>query len=160
MRSARAHVLKQGTFMAITIKTGTIDDVTAVSKHIPELLTTIDNQTVHKRLNNKKALILVAYLEDTLVGFKIGYEQSTTQFYSWLGGVHLKYRRLGIAKKLLIQQEQWAAEQGYTHIHVKSMNRFPQMLTMLITNGYHIGGYVDKQSTMLSKIKFVKQLAK
>ena len=51
MRSARTHVLKQGTFMAITIKTGTIDDVTAVSKHIPELLTTIDNQTVQKRLN-------------------------------------------------------------------------------------------------------------
>ncbi|MEI8642381.1 hypothetical protein P4S68_20615 [Pseudoalteromonas sp. Hal099] len=87
--------------MAITIKTGTIDDVTAVSKHIPELLTTIDNQTVQKRLNNKKALILVAYLEDTLVGFKIGYEQSTTQFYSWLGGVHFKYRRLGIAKSYL-----------------------------------------------------------
>ena len=53
MRSARAHVLKQGTFMDFTIKTGTIDDVTAVSKHVPELLTTIDNQTVHKRLNNK-----------------------------------------------------------------------------------------------------------
>ena len=102
----------------------------------------------------------MAYLEDTLVGFKIGYEQSTTQFYSWLGGVHFKYRRLGIAKKLLIKQEQWAAEQGYKHIHVKSMNRFPQMLTMLITNGYHISGYVDKQSTMQSKIKFVKQLAK
>lgn len=146
--------------MAITITTGTIEDVTAVSKYIPEFLTSIDNQTVHNRLNNKKALILVAYHKGTLVGFKIGYEQSSTQFYSWLGGVHFKYRRLGIAKKLLIQQEQWAAEQGYTHIHVKSMNQFPQMLTMLITNGYHIGGYVDKQSAELSKIKFVKQLAK
>ncbi|TMO73108.1 N-acetyltransferase [Pseudoalteromonas sp. S3785] len=146
--------------MAITITTGTFKDITAVSKHIPELLTTIDNQALETRLNNKKALILVAYHENELVGFKIGYEQSTTQFYSWLGGVHHKSRRRGIAKKLLIQQEQWAAEQGYTHIHVKSMNRFPQMLTMLITNGYHIAGYVDKHSTMLSKIKFVKQLAK
>ncbi|TMO80441.1 N-acetyltransferase [Pseudoalteromonas sp. S3776] len=146
--------------MAITITTGTLKDITAVSKHIPELLTTIDNQALDSRLNNKKALILVAYHENELVGFKIGYEQSNSQFYSWLGGVHHKYRRRGIAKKLLIQQEQWAAEQGYTHIHVKSMNRFPQMLSMLITNGYHIAGYVDKHSTMLSKIKFVKQLAK
>jgi len=115
-------------------------------------------QTIKARLNNKKALILVAYYEGELAGFKIGYAQSSTQFYSWLGGVHAQYRRLGIAKKLLFEQERWAAEQGYTLMHVKSMNRFPQMLTMLITNGYHISGYVDKQSTELSKIKFVKQL--
>jgi predicted GNAT superfamily acetyltransferase len=143
--------------MVITIQTGTIEDVTAVSKYIPEFLTIIDNQALHNRLNNKRALILVAYHKETLVGFKIGHELSTTQFYSWLGGVHISYRRLGIAKKLLIQQEKWVAEQGYTHIYVKSMNQFPQMLTMLITNGYHICGYVDRESTKLSKIKFVKK---
>ena len=146
--------------MPITITTGTIDNVTAVSEYIPELLTAIDSDTLRNRLENKKTLILVAHKEDTLVGFKIGYELSNTQFYSWLGGVHFNYRRLGVAKKLLVQQEKWAYEQGFTNIHVKSMNRFPQMLTMLITNGYHVCGYVDKQSTELSKIKFVKQLTK
>lgn len=68
--------------MAITITTGTIDDVTAVSEYIPELLTAIDSDTLRNRLENKKALILVAHKEDTLVGFKIGYELSNTQFYS------------------------------------------------------------------------------
>ena len=42
-------------------------------------------------------LILLASDETRVVGYKIGYEERGTEFYSWLGGVDPNYRGQGIA---------------------------------------------------------------
>lgn len=42
------------------------------------------------------------------------------------------------AHRLLDRQEVWAAEYGFPAVTVKSMNRYPAMLHLLIRNGYRI----------------------
>lgn len=109
-----------------------------LSKQIPELDRPLTSEVLNQRLQGKKCLILVAYVEGELAGFKLGYEQEEAIFYSWLGGVASDFRRLGLAQSLLEYQETWARRQGYNHIQVKTMNRFPPMLNLLISNQYLI----------------------
>ncbi|MCS6114012.1 GNAT family N-acetyltransferase [Shewanella baltica] len=109
-----------------------------LSKQIPELDRPLTSEVLNQRLQGKKCLILVAYVEGELAGFKLGYEQEEAIFYSWLGGVASDFRRLGLAQSLLEYQETWACRQGYNHIQVKTMNRFPAMLNLLISNQYLI----------------------
>lgn len=109
-----------------------------LSQQIPELDHPLTNEVLDQRLQGKTCLILVAYVEGELAGFKLGYEQEEAIFYSWLGGVAFDFRRLGLAQSLLEYQETWARRQGYNHIQVKTMNRFPAMLNLLISNQYLI----------------------
>lgn len=109
-----------------------------LSQQIPELDRPLTSEVLNQRLQGKKCLILVAYVEGELAGFKLGYEQEEAIFYSWLGGVASDFRRLGLAQSLLEYQETWARRQGYNHIQVKTMNRFPAMLNLLISNQYLI----------------------
>lgn len=109
-----------------------------LSQQIPELDHPLTNEVLDQRLQGKTCLILVAYVEGELAGFKLGYEQEEAIFYSWLGGVASDFRRLGLAQSLLEYQETWARRQGYNHIQVKTLNRFPAMLNLLISNQYLI----------------------
>lgn len=109
-----------------------------LSQQIPELDRSLTNETLAERLDGKTSLILLAFVEGELAGFKLGYEQEETIFYSWLGGVASDFRRLGLAQSLLEYQETWVRRQGYNHIQVKTMNRFPRMLNLLINNQYMI----------------------
>ncbi|MGI2192609.1 GNAT family N-acetyltransferase [Shewanella baltica] len=109
-----------------------------LSQQIPELDRPLTSEVLNQRLQGKQCLILVAYVEGELAGFKLGYEQEEAIFYSWLGGVASDFRRLGLAQSLLEYQETWARRQGYNHIQVKTMNRFPAMLNLLISNQYLI----------------------
>ncbi|EHN69799.1 acetyltransferase [Aliivibrio fischeri SR5] len=144
--------------MKIEIHQGTVADVLIVDQQIPEF----DNRNTHEkltqRLSDKKHLILVAVSEGIPVAYKMGYQLSDSEFYSWLGGVVPSARKRGIATQLRVIQEEWAKKQGYEAISVKSMNRYPAMLQLLISSGYHISGYEDEGSSDNSKIKFLKKL--
>ena len=50
------------------------------------------------------------------------------------------------SKQKIEQQEVWVKNKGFKSIRVKSMNRFPAMLQLLISQGYVICGYDDKGS--------------
>ncbi|MGF1906951.1 hypothetical protein [Aliivibrio salmonicida] len=95
-----------------------------------------------------------------LIKWDINCRVSSVEFYSWLGGVIPHYRKVGIATQLRCTQESWAKARGYHKVSVKSMNRYPAMLQLLISSGYHISGYEDEGSTQNSKIKFEKSITK
>lgn len=142
------------------IEIGTIEDALLVETNIPEFESRASQrEKITNRLIDKTSLILVARIDDELAGYKIGYALSNQTFYSWLGGVAPQYRRRGIATKLREFQEYWAKESGYTDIEVKSMNKFPSMLQLLISSGYQIHGYEDNNSKNAGKILFNKKLA-
>lgn len=145
--------------MSISIKIGKLEDVLYVNEQIPEFDQRTTLEKLQYRLLNKKYLLLVAYVDNTPIGYKLGYELCDNEFYSWLGGVASSYRKQGIAKKLRIKQEQWAIAHHYQSISVKSMNQYPAMLHMLIASDYKICGYQDNGSVDNSKIKFSKMLA-
>ncbi|BDQ68204.1 GNAT family N-acetyltransferase [Shewanella xiamenensis] len=130
-----------------------------LSKQIPELDRPLTPDTLTTRLSGKTCLILLAYVEGELAGFKLGYEQEKGIFYSWLGGVATDFRRLGLAQSLLEYQEKWASLQGYNHIQVKTMNRFPAMLNLLIRNQYLITELnADPQSLINHKLHLSKSI--
>ncbi|EAQ31728.1 MULTISPECIES: GNAT family N-acetyltransferase [Idiomarina] len=146
--------------MKLDIRSGTIEEVLKVNVQIPEFDGRTTASKISTKLTGKAHLILVASHAEKPIAYKIGYEISDTEFYSWLGGVIPNYRKKGVATKLREKQESWALNHGYSTISVKSMNRYRAMLQLLISNGYYISGYEDNGCVASSKIKFIKHLNK
>ena len=144
--------------MEIEVRKGTIDDVVEVDAQIPEFDGRNTKEKLEQRLSDIPHLILIATHNGQPVAYKMGYELSNLEFYSWLGGVVPTARKKGIATQLRLAQESWAHEKGYKAISVKSMNRYPAMLQLLISSGYHISGYDEEGSTDESKIRFIKHI--
>jgi hypothetical protein len=136
----------------------TVSDILDVLALTPEFANVIFADSIGNRLAGRNHLILVARFESKPVGFKVGYELSDGQFYSWLGGVIPEHRQMKVASQLRQLQESWAVENGFNSINVKSMNQFPAMLQMLIGSGYQICGYENNGSITDSKIEFIKFL--
>jgi predicted GNAT superfamily acetyltransferase len=89
-------------------------------------------------------LILLAVVDGRVVGYKVGYEERTNRFYSWLGGVHPEYRNRGIASELMRRQHAWCEQQGYSVIRTHTKNKWRNMLILNIRHGFDIiGTYTD-----------------
>ncbi|MEO3682437.1 GNAT family N-acetyltransferase [Shewanella vesiculosa] len=144
--------------MKFDFRLGTVDEVLEVDAQIPEFDGRTTASKLMAKLTGKAHLILIASHNMKPIAYKIGYEISNTEFYSWLGGVDPNYRKQGVATKLREQQELWALNHGYSAISVKSMNQYQAMLQLLISSGYQISGYEDNGCTASSKVKFIKQL--
>ena len=52
-------------------------------------------------------------------------------FYSWIGGTRQEWRGFGHYRALTEQQEEWAHEQGYQELVVKTKNKFYPMRSTL-----------------------------
>ncbi len=146
--------------MSIEISIGTIEDVVLIDAQIPEFTTKTTAEAMRQRLDGKPHLLLIAKQNGMPVGYKLGYALSDSEFYSWHGAVVPDFRKMGIATQLREYQERWAQQQGYGRITVRSMNKFPGMLQLLISSGYQIAGYIDEGSPSKSKILFAKELTR
>lgn len=102
-------------------------------------------------------LLLIAYIEDRPVGFKLGYRIDDNNFYSWLGGVVSDYRRCGVAQSLLDKQHDWCKKMGFKKIQTKSQNKYKEMISLNIKNGFEIVGTEISKSAGL-KILFNKDI--
>ncbi|MCL1142776.1 GNAT family N-acetyltransferase [Shewanella gaetbuli] len=134
--------------------------IAQLSAQVPELDKPQTQLDIAERLAANPCLILVAYVEGEVAGFKLGYAKQNDEFYSWLGGVLPDFRQLGLAKTMLEYQEKWAAEQGYKRLSVKTRNHFNAMLNMLVSRQYHITGLEsDHHDTSNNKLHLQKQLS-
>lgn len=110
------------------------------------------------RIHQKEDLLtILCYLQNQIVGFKIGYRYNNTTFYSWVGGVLPKQRNKGIAKHLAQLQEQKVKDKGYEKIRTKSMNRFKPMMILNLKNGFDIKTMYTNDVGQ-TKIVFEKEL--
>jgi GNAT superfamily N-acetyltransferase len=85
-------------------------------------------------------LMLVASLDESPVGFFVGFELKPTVFFAWLYGVSADQRRQGIANQLVEAAHSWAAEQGYEAIRFECHNQHRPMLHLAIAQNYDIVG--------------------
>ena len=106
----------------------------------------------------ERYLALVYCVDGRDVGFKLGFALNAEEFYSWIGGVLPKARGTGAAQAMLEFQEAWARQQGFQRLRVKSMNRYPAMLRLLIRNSYQIDGFTPGDGRVGGKIHFYKSL--
>jgi predicted GNAT superfamily acetyltransferase len=121
-----------------------------------ELFNDANIKFLKQRFQDKESLVtILAYFENTLVGFKIGYRYNEITFYSWLGGVKQNFRKQGIANQVLHLQEQKAKENNYKKLRTKSMNRFKPMLILNLKNGFDIVEVYTNDSNQ-TKIVFEK----
>lgn len=101
-----------------------------------------DPEWFHSGLkNHPEVYLLMAYIDDVPVGFKLGYELDRYTFYSWLGGVSPEYRNLGVAEDLMSKQHEWCKEMGYKKVQTKTQNRWKNMLLLNLKFGFDVIGY-------------------
>ena len=117
-----------------------------------------DVEFFKERYNVRPEIISnLAYDNQQLVGFKIGYPYNKDTFYSWIGGVLPEYRELGIANNLANEQELYANKQGFKKLRTKSMNRFKPMMILNLKRGFEIvETYTNERGQ--KKIIFEKEL--
>lgn len=145
--------------MNFSIREGSITEAVAIAKQIPEFVNPHPIAEYEKRLNGVKHLILIAYVDERLIGFKVGYEREQDgSFYSWMGGVLSQIRRSGVAWQLAIAQEEWAKKNGYTKIVFKTRNRLKAMLLFALKNGFHIIAVEARETVEENRITLIKYL--
>ncbi|PTJ81456.1 MULTISPECIES: GNAT family N-acetyltransferase [Mammaliicoccus] len=127
-----------------------------LSKIHNEIFDTNENLN-DKFLSKNKIIILVAYKEKAIVGYKIGYEMDSSTFYSWLGGVEKNNRNHGIAQKLMDKQVSILKSKRYEKIQTKSFNKWKSMLILNIKNDFQIRNcYPDNNDSAIILEKDIK----
>lgn len=110
-----------------------------------------------KLIGKLQLFVLVYKVEQTVAGFKIGYEQEDGVFYSWLGGVHPQFQGRGIASALMRMQHEEARKRGYKRIRTYSQNHRKAMMITNLKHGFDIvGTFIDAKGRF--KIVFEKDL--
>jgi len=122
----------------IHICEGSLQECVDLSFKIPEFNSPYKIEEYKKRCAGKY-LALIAEIDNQLVGFKIGYDRfKNGSFYSWMGGVLPRFRRMGVAYSLANSQEKWAAENEFRSISLKTRKKHDEMIAFSLNRGFII----------------------
>ena len=98
-----------------------------------------EEERIINTFDRKDLLMLIAYVQGVPVGFKVGYKQSKSVFYSAKGGVLDTFRRQGIARVLLEEMVQHVRRMGYRRfIYDTFPNKHPGMTILGLNEGFEI----------------------
>ncbi len=104
-------------------------------------------------------MILVAYMDSIPVGFKVGYDRDNDgTFYSWMGSVLPRYRRLGIAQALTQKQETWVKGRGYSAIRFKTRRCHKAMIAFGEKSGFTLTKEIPKIPDDETRLLYEKPL--
>jgi len=143
--------------MKVVIKEQQLADAITVSRQIPEFKAPYGVAEYKRRLAGVPHYILTAYVNGRPVGFKVGYEREGA-FYSWMGGVLPQFRQQGIGDRLAARQEQWARQEGYSRVTIKTRRKYKAMLGLLQKRGYQILRTVSQHPVEETRIWLEKLL--
>jgi GNAT superfamily N-acetyltransferase len=91
------------------------------------------------RIDRDDLTILIARWQGRVAGFKVGYGESRTTFYSAKGGVLPEARRRGVARALLARMEAEARRLGYARFAFDTFpNKHPGMTVMALGAGFEV----------------------
>lgn len=117
-----------------------------------------EEQFTSRFTGQKNPTIFCFFYENELVGFKAGYALEETKYYSWLGAVSEKHRKLGVALALMNEQHAWAKASHYKLMQTKSDNRHKAMMSLNLKAGFDIVGTEQTSLSPVLKILFEKKL--
>lgn len=83
---------------------------------------------------------VLAYENQKLVGFKLGFARDNTRFYSWSGAVLPDYQKLGLAGTMMQRQHLWCAQNKFNIVETRTRNEFSGMIRLNLKNGFKIVG--------------------
>jgi predicted GNAT superfamily acetyltransferase len=84
--------------------------------------------------------VVIASEDGEAVGFKLGYERGSDEFYSWLGGVLPRHRRRGVAAEMMKHQHDWCRKNSYRVVVTETLNDNAAMLILNLRSGFRIVG--------------------
>lgn len=94
---------------------------------------------VIQRLDRPDLLILLASVDGQPAGFKVGYGESRTTFYSAKGGVLESHRRCGLARAMLRRMMAEARRMGYARFAYDTFpNKNPGMTVLGLAEGFAV----------------------
>ena len=135
-----------------------IEAIHPITHQIEEFIDPYPLEEYKKRFSGKPHLVLAAYDDDKIIGFKIGYQLTVTTFYSWMGAVLKEYRNKNVAKELAQHQEHWAIQNGYAKIRFKTRNKLRSMLLFAIKNHFNIINVEQREDIKEYRIVMEKKL--
>jgi len=122
----------------IPIRESAFQECVDLSSKIPEFNSPYKIEEYKKRCAGKY-LVLIAEIDNQSVGFKIGYDRfNNGSFYSWMGGVLPKFRRMGVAYSLANFQEKWATKNKFSSILLKTRQKYDGMIAFSLNRGFII----------------------
>ncbi|HZG60210.1 MAG TPA: GNAT family N-acetyltransferase [Anoxybacillus sp.] len=116
-------------------------------RHLYETIFQTSAERIMEKMNKvENLLVLVAFNQDKVIGFKIGYENDSEEFYRWIGGVAPAYRKKGIGSTLMNMQHEWVKKRGYKIVTTQTKNKWCDMLILNLRHGFDIiGTYTDEK---------------
>ena len=86
-------------------------------------------------------ILWLAEAKDQWIGFKLGYRRGGHLFYSWLGGVDVAARGMGVASELMTHQHGAAAESGYKVVETRTRAMNNGMISLNLRHGFQVSGF-------------------
>jgi len=118
-----------------------------------------DEERIINTFEREDLLMLLAYLGDDPVGFKIGYRENLHTFYSAKGGVLAAYRRRRISRRLLYAMVDRIRPLGYKVLAYDTFpNMHPGMTVMGLFEGFRITRADYNPSYQDFRLRFEKKL--
>lgn len=96
-----------------------------------------NQEQIIAKIDARDIIILAAIFNNEIIGFKVGYALSETEFYSAKGCTHPRFRRLGIARKLLWRMILLAQKKKFEWFIFDTFpERYPGMYELGIKEGF------------------------
>lgn len=134
------------------VTTSDFSSVVSFQETIPEFSGQYDSSSdVCFRGEHLNGVVFKAVVKEEFVGLLFAYQCKEHLWYNHITAVLPAFRKMGIAQSLIETFEKYAKDKDAKGVSVKSKNAFPQMLRLLIANGYKIEG------TEGDKILFLKE---
>ena len=116
-------------------------------------------ERVINRFDRPDLVMLVAYVDNVAVGFKIGYGTGGDLYYSAKGGVMEPYRRVGIARELMLELMEKARARNYRRF---AFDTFPNvhvgMTLLAIAEGFILTKADFSEGYQDYRLRFTKDL--
>lgn len=143
----------------ISVREGNLDEVLKVHQNIIEF----DEKYPSKdffldRYKSLEHVIIVAYCNDIPIGYIIGYKIDVNEFYCWLAGVDVNYRRNGALTLMVDYLKKWCIERRFKKISIKTRNKYRRMLTYLVNNNWNFESVEKKDNVLEYRINLTLDL--
>ena len=111
------------------------------------------------RLDRTNLTFLLALLDGQAIGFKVGYGETASTFYSAKGGVLEDFRRKGVARALLDALTDEARAMGYRRFAYDTFpNKHPGMTVMGLAEGFRVTAAGYNAAYRDYRVRFEKKI--
>ncbi len=121
----------------VVIKEATLQEIADLEKKIPEFARSNPVEKLDERIKGRQHLAIIAYVDDKPVGYSLSYNRlDNGALYCWIAAVLPEFRRQGVYKTLAKYRMQWAKDNEFSMLRIKTRNQYREILSFLVQNNW------------------------